>query len=73
VITTAGTFIGQAFTRVGNFVKGGVEKAGNYLNDKITEGEPRHVEEATKEKWQKFKEGTNNFIHVSADFAGKLV
>ncbi len=53
-------------------MKTGVEKAGNYVTGKVAQGEPTHIEEATKEKWQRLKDGTNNFIHVSADFAGKL-
>lgn len=43
VITKAGSFFGSAFEKVGDLVKNGVEKAGNYLNTKITEGEPTHL------------------------------
>jgi len=73
VITKAGSFFGSAFEKVGDLVKTGVEKAGNYLNNKITEGEPTHLEESTKEKLHKFKEGTSNFINVSAEIAGKIL
>jgi len=38
VITKAGSLIGSAFEIVGGYVKTGVEKAGNYLNNKISEG-----------------------------------
>lgn len=73
MITKAGSLVGSAFEKMGDLVKNGVEKAGNFLNTKITEGEPTHLEESTREKLQKLKIGTTNFINISTDIAAKIL
>lgn len=72
-ITLSGKALNSAFTALGGLLSAGVSKVGNYLNEKISEGEPTHVKAETKEKWEKLKQGTNNFVQVSTDFAGKLL
>ena len=43
VITTSGKFFNNFFTTMGGYLKTGVEKAGNYLNSKIEQGEPTQL------------------------------
>ena len=54
-IATTGNFLNKAFTTIGGFVKTGVEKCGNFIDSKISQGEPTQVSDSTKEKWNKLK------------------
>jgi hypothetical protein len=72
-IITSGKIFNSVFTTVGTYLKSGVEKAGNYLNTKIEQGEPTHIKPETREKWETLKNGTNKAIQVSSDFASKIL
>ena len=72
-ISSTGSVLNKAFMILGGYLKTGVEKAGNFIDSKISEGEPTHLSETTKERWNKLKEGTNNVINVSSEYAGKIL
>ena len=50
-INDTGNFFNKAFTVIGGYVKTGVEKAGVYVEGKISQGEPTELSENTKTKW----------------------
>lgn len=72
-IATTGSLLNKAFATIGGYMKTGVEKCGNYIDSKITQGEPTKVSESTKEKWVYLKENTSNIIHISSEYAGKIL
>ena len=61
------------FTTTGGYLKTGVEKTGGFIEGKISEGQPTHVSEATKSKWENVKQGTTNIFNVSTEYATKLL
>ena len=66
VITETGTFLNKAFTALGGYLKTGVEKCGDFIDNKIAPGETTHVSEQNKARWESLKQGTGNFITVGA-------
>lgn len=47
-ISGTGSALNKAFMMLGGYLKTGVEIAGNYLDSKITQGEPTQLSETTK-------------------------
>ena len=73
-IKDAGKFVGSAFKAIGGFISQGVQKAGNFIEEKIDgTGEKEPVNPNTKEKWEKLKKGTNDFFSVSSEYINKYV
>jgi hypothetical protein len=73
-IKEAGKFLGNAFKTIGGYLSQGIKMAGDYLENKIDgSGEKDDVNPNTKEKWEKLKQGTNNFFTVSSELANKYI
>lgn len=58
---------------MGGYLRSGVEKAGNYINGKIEQGEPAHIKPETRQKWETLCNGTNKVIQVSSDLAALII
>jgi hypothetical protein len=50
-----------------------VEKAGTYIDSKVSQGEPTQFSESTKTKWESLKEGTNRVFTVGGEYAGRIL
>lgn len=72
-ISESGSFLNKAFTALGGYLKIGVQKAGNYLDSKVSQGEPTQLSENTKHRWESIKEGTSRYFTIGGEYVGMIM
>jgi len=72
-IKKGGSLLKEGFTWIGKVTASGVNKAGEYIESKITTTKKVEVSSETKEKFNKIKDTTKSTLKVTGEFFGAVL